>query len=56
MEEPIRTKQEAYNDYARLMEQGNKLYRMGDEEGAEFMYQRAEESWDLYYYWDEIEE
>lgn len=56
MMQDIRNKQDAYHAYAEAMELGNASYRQGDHAFAESYWNEAEMFWDLYYYWDEVEE
>lgn len=53
METRIQTKQQAYNHYAELMEKGNECSRAGYEDEALIFWNKANEAWDIYFYWDE---
>lgn len=55
VDKPIQNRQDAYNAYAQTMENGNQYYRGGNLEMAQKLWDKAEEFWDLYYYWDEVE-
>lgn len=56
MMQDIRNKQDAYHAYAEAMKLGNTASRNGDEAFAESYWKEAEVLWDLYYYWDEVED
>lgn len=50
------TKQQAYNAYAEAMEAHASYARAGEDDKAEYWWNEAQIFWDLYFYWDEVEE
>lgn len=45
------TRQEAYNKYASLMEEGNRLHASGAIDEAAEKWTESEKYWDIYFYW-----
>lgn len=52
----IRTKQEAYNAYALEMDKSNEAYENRNYPAYAEALRKADELWDLYFYWDEVED
>lgn len=50
-----KNKQEAYNIYADLMECGNRFSSQGADNEAQQLWNQANEVWDIYFYWDDVE-